>query len=85
MLADLAPSQENFSLDLPGFEAKDVEITLEKGILHILAKNEKRRREEFFTVEDVDVEKISAKLERGVLELKLPRKEECKPRRIEVK
>lgn len=40
---------------------------------------------EFALNEDIDDSKISAKLRNGVLELELPKKEQAKPRRIEVR
>lgn len=33
----------------------------------------------------VDVEKIEAKMENGVLKMRLPKREESKPRQIEIK
>ncbi len=87
--------------DMPGVKEKDAEVTLKDGILTIVGKvdtemyaglrpmyteyNVGNYYREFALNEDVDVAKISATLRNGVLELELPKKEQAKPRRIEVR
>ena len=86
--------------ELPGFKREDVEVTLENGMLHILAQ---RKQEEpkgethlaerrfvrvarsFTLPNSVDEGKVDAKLTDGVLYLTLNKREEVKPRKIEVK
>lgn len=81
--------------DLPGVEPKDVEISAEAGELKVSAKRafkisseqEPKTREyrrSFSLPEDVDENKIAAKLENGVLSLTLPKEEKAQPRRITI-
>ncbi|WP_224361296.1 Hsp20/alpha crystallin family protein [Hyalangium versicolor] len=88
-------------VDLPGHDAKSIEVKVEKGVLTLRserkvdekAKEGARRLERNFGVytrsfklpETVDATNVDARFENGVLTLTLPRKEEAKPRVIEVK
>jgi len=87
-------------LDLPGFDREDVELTFDKGRLHIAAerkapegeRNYLHRERGYGRVERVlslpetiDPENVDAELRGGVLYLKLSKKPEAQPRRIEVK
>ncbi len=89
-----------FVVDLPGVEKGDVKIEVdENNILTIRAKNSFREPEgaavrqyavgdyfrAFSISEEFDKDKISGKLENGVLAITIPRREEAKPRRIEIK
>jgi HSP20 family protein len=87
--------------ELPGFKREEIEVTLENGMLHIAAerrpqpnqKGEPHLQERRFTrvarsftlPNTLDEGKVDAKLEDGVLHLTLHKREEVKPRRIEVK
>lgn len=88
--------------DLPGVDSKDIEVSLENGMLSIKGKrgsevkDEKdgyRRVErvygEFhrqFTLPDsADPEKVTAKCDKGVLEITIGKSEGRKPKRISVK
>ena len=87
--------------ELPGFKRDEIEVTMEQGVLTINAqrKQEEKKGEEQHLTErhftrvsrsfrlptPVDENKIDAHLEEGVLTLSLPKREEVKPRRIEVK
>lgn len=78
------------SLDLPGFKPADVDIQLERGVLTVHArsatKNAKDEIEQSVTVgDDIDPDKVEAKLEDGVLTLTLGRHEATKPRKIAIK
>lgn len=86
--------------DLPGVTSESLSIDLEDDRLTIHGRRVGQRGEDarvlmgmatdwdfrrVFTVPDaVDVEKIEANLEDGVLTLHLPRHERTKPRRIQV-
>ena len=90
-----------FTVDLPGLEQKDIEINIEDGILSFSGERsfeseeskEYVRRERFYgkfsrsfrLPKLADVEKISANLKNGVLTVTVPKKEEARPRQIEVK
>lgn len=87
--------------EMPGFKREEVEITLENGVLTISgerrqqtdAKGEHHLHERRFTrvlrrfslPNTVDENQVSAKLDSGVLHLTLNKREEVKPRKIEVK
>lgn len=88
-------------VDLPGHDPKSIEVKVEKGVLTLRserksddkAKDNARRLERNFGVytrsfklpDTVDATNVDARYENGVLTLTLPRKEEAKPRVIEVK
>ena len=90
--------------DVPGIDPKDIEITMENGVLTIQGEREYEKMDEdkdsgyrrveraygkFYrrlALPDVtDAEKISAEGKNGVLEITIPKSEQAKPRRIEVK
>jgi HSP20 family protein len=88
-------------VDLPGHDAKSIEVKVDKGVLTLRSerkapegtKENARRLERGFGVytrsfklpDTVDASNVDARYENGVLTLVLPRKEEAKPRVIEVK
>ncbi len=87
--------------ELPGFEKKDVNISLEDGVLvleaerseedtkegtvHLNERTHRRVYRSFTLPTAVDDHKVDAKLADGVLKIVLNKQEEVKPRRIEVK
>ncbi len=87
--------------DMPGVDEKSVDITLEKDILTIYGKVESENPEGYrlaaseygigdyqrvFTLSDeIDRDKIRAKVKNGVLRLTLPKVEEVKTKKIQVK
>lgn len=88
-------------VDLPGHDPKAIEVKVEKGVLTLrserkaepAAKERAKRLERGFGVytrsfklpDTVDANNVQARYEHGVLTLTMPRKEEAKPRVIEVK
>lgn len=86
--------------ELPGFKKDEIDITMEQGVLTITAtrKPEEKKGEQHLNERRytrvmrsfrlpiaVDENKVDAHLDGGVLTLKLPKREEVKPRRIAVK
>ena len=85
--------------ELPGFEAKDINVQLTDSILTIEAKRacgESKVTEDgnrdychvrrsFTLTSGLDAEKVEATYRNGVLELHIPRLPEAQPRRIEIK
>jgi HSP20 family protein len=76
---------------LPGFTKKDVEVELENAVLTISAERKQKKgdhesvekRSRSITVgEDIDSNKVSAKIENGILTVTLPKTEERKPKSI---
>lgn len=95
-------SEDAFTLtvELPGVNEKDIELTLENKTLSITAENtvqsfadhtlvlteipEVRYRTAFDLPERVDTAGIKATNKNGLLILSLPKREEVKPRRIAI-
>lgn len=86
--------------ELPGFRRDEIDINFQDGMLSITAerKEEKTEGEERLTERryrktsrhfripaSVDTENVDARLEDGVLHLTLPKRDEVRPRKIEVK
>ena len=87
--------------ELPGITEKDLEVTLEGDVLTIKAEKKEEvteeathhTRERYYgkyvrsmpLPSHVNGDKISAAFDNGVLELRIPKAEEAKPKRIEVK
>lgn len=87
--------------EVPGFKRDEIDVTLEKGVLSITAERKAEKTEgrtshlaqrrfthvnrRFSLPDTVDENKVDAKLTDGVLHLTLTKREEVKPRKIEVK
>jgi len=87
--------------ELPGFTREQVNISLENSVLTIEAEREPKQHENaqqhvnerrytrvartFRVPRSVDSDTVDAKLEDGVLHVKLNKKEEVRPRKIEIK
>ena len=67
-------------ISLPGFKKEDVEVKTENGILEIHGKTTRWDKVDYnkiYTLPDeVDQEKISARMEDGILEITLPKYKE---------
>jgi len=89
-----------FYCDLPGVRPEDLDLRFEKDELVIHGKVRPRYPEgkfwleeygtgdfyRAFTIyEEVDPDRISAELKRGVLVIHLPKREEVKPKRIAIR
>ena len=89
------------SAELPGFTKDQVDISIDNGVLTIAAQRDSskkddgvthlyerrftRVRRQFTLPTTVDMTGVDAKLAEGVLTLRLKKKEEVKPPKIEVK
>jgi len=79
-------------VDVPGAKADAVEMRLEHGELAIKAPRAENRDGEvsqyqrtFVVPKTIDGGRVSAELKQGVLEIRLPKREELKPRSIQVR
>lgn len=99
---DIIETSEKIILraDIPGADEKNIDCTLERGVLTIRAKAEDQTPQEmrlldgefvpgdyqrvFSLSEEIDQEKIRASVKNGVLELQLPKAGHAKPRKIEI-
>lgn len=80
---------------LPGFSKDEVNISVDEGILKITAKHADKKdkdnwlKEEYsnsyYLPDKINVEKISANLENGILTITLPYNEKSKPQSISIK
>lgn len=76
--------------DLPGVKEGDVDLHVENNTLSLKAKavglaGEPVWSRSFVLPRDVDANAVGAEIHAGVLRVKLPRRVEFQPRRIEVK
>jgi HSP20 family protein len=88
--------------EVPGMEAKDINISVTGEVLTIKGekKSEREEKEENYHLVErsygsfsrslalpaaVDLDKIEAKYDKGVLTVTCPKKEEVKPKPIEIK
>lgn len=87
-------------LDLPGFQEDSIDLTSEQNVLTIQAERRFEPQEgdqliaaerpqgsfrrQLFLSESLDVDRIEARYEDGVLTLEIPVAEQAKPRRIQV-
>ncbi len=99
-VVDIYENREEFLLyvEMPGVAKEDISIDLENNVLSLsgIRQNEKQgttRLEEFSSVEYrnsfsipeiIEITKVTAKLESGILRLALPKLEAVKPRVIAV-
>ncbi|MBN1576670.1 MAG: Hsp20/alpha crystallin family protein [Chitinispirillaceae bacterium] len=96
----VSDDEARFIVELPGVNKGDVTIEVdETESLIIRGKTNHREPEDavfrqyrvgdyyraFQLSDEYDKDKISAKLENGLLEITIPKKEEAKPKRIEIK
>ena len=100
-LVDIYENDEELLLrtDLPGVEKKDITVNIDNGKLTLSGARKQETKGsaqwiEFGSVEylrtfsvpqTIDVEKIKAELNNGVLNLHMPKSAAAKPRKIEIK
>lgn len=93
-------NQITVEAEMPGFKKEEISVTFENGILSITGERKTRENKgqqhlterrylkvarSFTLPTSIDEGKTEAKLEDGVLKLRLPKAEGVKPRRIAVK
>jgi HSP20 family protein len=71
------------TMDLPGVDAEDIDLTLERGVLEIFGKRDSRTYSAAVTVgTEIDADRIETDLKHGVLTITAPKLASAKPRRI---
>ncbi len=86
--------------EIPGYAEGDVEVNVDKHVLHIASKKQEEKKADrkylvrervessferaFSLPDDVDESKISGSFKNGVLTVILPKKEEAKPQKIQI-
>ena len=76
----------SLSVDMPGVDASDLDLTFEKGQLTISGKRDERSYR--YTValgDEYDPDSIEATLDKGVLSLTAAKRPEAKPKKIALK
>ena len=90
---DLYESDDAWVLraDLPGFEKKDIDVSLAEGAITVHARREdddrsfySEVRQSFRLPDDVNVKGIEARLDHGIFELVLPKSEEAQPESLKI-
>ena len=87
-------------VEVPGMDEKDLEIHFEDGLLTVTGERQFERKDErsyhrieraygtftrsFSLPRSVDAGAITANYRNGVLEIEIPKKEEAKPRQIQI-
>ena len=70
---------------VPGYNPDEIDITFKDGILSVAGRSERRTFSRSFTVpEDVNTDAISASVQNGMLLLKLERRPEAQPKKIQI-
>jgi HSP20 family protein len=88
------------SLDLPGVDPSDVDVTVERNVVEINARRQPMRQEgdeviiderpwgefrrQLFLGDNLDPNNLNASYDRGVLTLTIPVSEESKPRKVQI-
>ena len=85
---EIARTEAGYTVEMavPGFKPEEIDIRLEDGLLTVSGKNEKRTVSRTFSLpEDVDEDRIEAKVEHGMLTLNVPLLPKAQPKKIEIK
>lgn len=92
---DLYDDQDSYHVraELPGVQKSDVKLELDNAVLTITAERRIRNGDQegvttlsrtVNVAEDIQADKIKAKLTDGILSVSLPKSEEIKPRQISI-
>jgi len=85
---EVTRTESGYNVEIPvaGFRPDQIEATLEDSVLTVAGKNEKRSFTRSLVVpDDIDAEKIDAKVEDGMLTLALTLHPKAQPKRITIK
>jgi HSP20 family protein len=77
MTVDEVDDNYKFSIELPGFNKKEINISVKNGSLGVTAERGEKKRSRTVTLpSDANEDKISASLKNGVLSITIPKIEE---------
>ena len=74
------------TVDMPGIQKKDIELNVDKHSVNVVAKTEDRDygfNKEF--TPELNTDKVTAKFNNGVLDIKIQKAEESKGKKIAIK
>jgi HSP20 family protein len=84
---DITRSEAGYTVEMavPGYKPEEIDVNLEDSLLTVSGKNEKRSFTRTFSLpEDIDVDRIHAKVEHGMLTLTLPLLPKAQPKKIQI-
>ena len=101
MTTDIKELENGFdiAIDMPGFDKKDIELTLQNGYLKVEAKREENQNDEdnfvrrersyscartYYVGEAIKEEDVKAKYNNGTLELFVPKKQKELPQKKKI-
>lgn len=85
---DIQRTDQGYRLEIPvaGFRPEDINITVEDRQLTVEGRSDRRRFTRSIVVpEEIDVDRIEAQVQNGLLTLVLPLHERVQPRRIQIR
>ena len=98
---DVSETKDNIVVkaDIPGMEGKDIDISVSGGVLTIKGEKKQEKEENYHFTErshgafsryirlpqEVQADKIEASYKNGVLTITLPKSEEAKAKKVQVK
>jgi HSP20 family protein len=85
---DVTRTEHGYEVEVPvpGFKPQQIDVTFKDGLLAVNGKNERRTFSQSFAVpDDVDHDNIEAEVVDGMLTLRLPRRPEAQPKKIQVR
>lgn len=85
---DVTRTERGYEVDVPvpGFGPGDVEVSYQDNVVTVTGRTQRRNFTRSLSVpEDVDPEKIEARVKDGMLTLILDRRPEMQPKKIEIK
>jgi HSP20 family protein len=84
---DVSRTEAGYEVEVPvpGYKPDQIDVTCKDGLLSVNGKSERRTFSRSFTIpEDVDTDRIAARVADGMLVLTLERRPEAQPKRITV-
>jgi HSP20 family molecular chaperone IbpA len=85
---DVSRTEGGYEVEVPvpGYKPEQIDVTFKDGLLSVNGNSERRTFSRSFTVpEDVDTDRIAARVADGMLVLVLERRPEAQPKRITVR
>lgn len=85
---EIQRTDQGYRVEIPvaGFRPEDITVTVEENQLTVAGKNERRRFTQVLVLpEEIDVSRIEANVDHGMLTLNLPLQPRVQPRRIDVR
>ena len=85
---EIVRNETGYVVEVPvaGFKPEEVSVTLEDGVLTIVGSAEKRKfTRSLLLPDEIDIDRVEALVEHGLLTLTLPFHPKAAPKKIEIK